>query len=122
MNADSKFRVRVIEDYQAPYPDPIQVKAGDEVDMDRSKETDIAGWVWCTNRLGKSGWVPNSYIKIVRDRCKMVHDYSAIELTIHVGDILTVHKEESGFYWAASQSRHQGWIPIANVETLEENL
>lgn len=37
--------VRVIEDYQAPYPDPIRAGAGDEVLVDADKKTDIAGWV-----------------------------------------------------------------------------
>ena len=50
-----EFLVRVIKDYQAPYPDPIQAKEGETVSLDLQKETPIAGWIWCTNSSGKSG-------------------------------------------------------------------
>ena len=118
MNLGSTFQVRVIEDYQTPYPDPIQVKAGDEVTVDRNKKTDILGWVWCTNQAGKSGWVPKAYIDLRGNAAKMRCDYTAIELTIHFGEILTVYKMESSFYWAANPAGQQGWVPMANVEPL----
>ena len=120
MMTETTFLIRVIEDYEAPYPDPIQTKAGDEVEIDRSKKTDIAGWVWCTNRASKSGWVPNTYIEITGDRGRFLCDYNAIELTIRVGELLTVHKTESSFYWATNQSGRQGWVPVANVEIMEK--
>ena len=120
MNNAAGFLVRVIEEYQAPYADPIQAKAGDEVSVDLSKATDITGWVWCTNHTGKSGWVSKTYVAVKGDRGRMLQDYNAIELTIHVGDILKVKKEESNFYWVTNQTGEQGWVPIANVEVMEE--
>jgi hypothetical protein len=108
--------VRVIADYQAPLPDPIRVKAGDVVSIDHEKKTDIPGWVWCTSRPGKSGWVPAVYLdrrdNIGRLRC----DYDAIELTIRVGELLTVHKMESSFYWVTDRNGRQGWVPMDHVE------
>lgn len=122
MNDAADFLVRVIEEYQAPYPDPIRANAGDEVSVDAGKETDIAGWVWCTNREGKGGWVPTAYLEINGQRGKMLCDYTAIELMIHVGDVLKVQKEESSFYWVTNQAGEQGWVPIANVEATEEQV
>ena len=122
MTVKTTFLVRVIEDYQAPYPDPIQTNAGDEVSVDMNKETDIDGWVWCTNHAGKSGWVPKTYIEINGNQGKMLQHYNAIELTIQAGDILKVYKEESGFYWVSNQAGQQGWIPCTNVETMEEKV
>ncbi len=118
MKTDLNYQVCVIEDYQAPYPDPIQARAGEEVVLDMDKKTDITGWVWCTNRAGKSGWVPKSYIELQGHTSKMLYDYSALELTIHVGEILTVHKVESGFCWATDRAGRQGWVPAANVERI----
>jgi hypothetical protein len=43
-------------------------------------------------------------------------DYNAIELSVHVGELLTVHKMESDFYWATDRSGRQGWVPVAHVE------
>ena len=108
--------VRVIADYQAPFPDPIRVKQGDIVTLDLQKKTNISGWVWCTHESGKSGWVPESYVEIQGSIGIMNCDYDAIELTIHVGNILIVHKEESDFYWATDQDGKQGWVPISHVE------
>ena len=122
MTVKTKFLVRVIEDYQAPYPDPIQTNAGDKVSVDLNKETDIDGWVWCMNHAGKSGWVPKTYIEINGNQGKMLQHYDAIELTIQAGDILKVYKEESGFYWVSNQAGQQGWIPCTNVETMEEKV
>lgn len=112
--------VRVIKEYQAPYPDPIRADAGEEVSVDRSRETDIAGWIWCANKAGKGGWIPIAYLELYGDRARMLYDYNAIELTIHVGDVLTVHKTESSFHWATNENGQQGWIPIAHVEPLGE--
>jgi len=121
-SAPANFLVRVVADYQAPYADPIQVDAGDEVVMDRGKQTDIAGWVWCTNSKGKSGWVPTDYIEQIGEVAKMRREYNAIELTARVGETLTVHKSESDFYWATNQKGLQGWIPISHVEAFEDEF
>jgi hypothetical protein len=116
MNVSSKSQARVIAEYQAPYLDPIVVSAGDEITIDRSKKTDLAGWVWCTNRAGKSGWVPEAYIQRRGDLGYMRCDYDAIELTIQVGELLTLHKAESGFFWATNQADQDGWVPSTHVE------
>jgi len=119
MHAHSEFLVRVISDYQAPYPDPIQSKAGDDVVVDPEKQTDIAGWVWCTNSSGRSGWVPKTYVEYSGKAGIMRCDYNAIELTVHIGEVLTVHKSESGFYWASDPKGLKGWVPISHVESCE---
>jgi uncharacterized protein YgiM (DUF1202 family) len=119
MDLDSKSSLRVIADYQAPYSDPIRVKEGDEISLDRNKVTELAGWVWGTDHAGKSGWVPEAYIEPHGDTGIMRCDYNAIELTIHVGEILTFHEAESGFYWVTDQSGRQGWVPASHVEPYE---
>lgn len=119
MTTHANFLARVIADYQAPYADPIQVNAGDEVVVDSEKQTSIPGWVWSTNRDGKSGWVPKTYLEYSGKVGKMLCDYNAIELTVYVGEILTVHKIESDFYWVTDQKGIQGWVPIAHVESCE---
>ena len=107
---------RVMEDYEAPYADPIAASAGDEVSINRDKKTDLAGWVWCTNRAGQGGWVPESYIDDQGEKGTMRCDYAAIELTVRVGEILTVHKAESGFLWVTNQAEQDGWVPATHVE------
>jgi uncharacterized protein YgiM (DUF1202 family) len=112
---------RVVTDYQAPFPDPIRVKAGERVAIDPDKKTDIAGWAWCTSRAGKSGWVPDVYVDRHDNTGNMRCDYDAVELTIHAGDILTVSKMESSFYWVTDRNGRQGWVPAAHVEPYERS-
>lgn len=116
MHVSPGMQVRVIASYQAPYPDPIIVLKGEEVSIDRTRETDIPGWVWCTGRSGKSGWVPETYLEQHGDQGIMCCDYNAIELTIHPGERLTVHKVESGFVWVTDQSGQTGWVPSTHVD------
>ena len=116
MTVTPKSQARVIADYQAPYPDPIRVSAGDEVIIDDNKKTDWHGWVWCTDRGGKSGWVPETYLERHGENGYMRCDYDAIELTIHGGEILTCHKAESGFFWVTNQAGQNGWVPSTHVE------
>ena len=116
MTVSSTSMARVIADYQAPYPDPIVVEEGEEVAIDSSKKTDWAGWVWCTDGAGKSGWVPEAYIVRRGDVGTMRCDYNAIELTVRVGELLSVHKAESGFFWVANQAGQDGWVPSTHVE------
>jgi len=108
--------LRVIADYQAPFPDLIRVEAGESVTNDPNKKTAVAGWIWCTSRTGKSGWVPETYVEQRGTSGIMKCDYNATELTIHVGDLLAVHKEESGFYWVTTRDGRQGWVPVEKLE------
>ena len=116
MDIKPESQAQVIADYQAPYPDPIVVKAGDEVSIDRDKKTDLAGWVWCTNQAGHDGWVPEAYLDDQGEKGLMCCDYDAVELTVRVGELLTVHKAESGFVWATNQAGQDGWVPATHVE------
>ncbi len=112
-------RVRVSMDYQAPYADPITAKAGDEVTVDLERKTQIPGWVWCTNMLHKSGWVPTAYLESHAGHTSLRVDYDAIELTVHIGEILKVKLKESGFFWVTHPAGKQGWIPMENVEAVD---
>ena len=116
VNTHPKSQARVISAYQAPYDDPIAVRAGEEVLIDSARTTDCAGWVWCASRAGKGGWVPEAYIERHGEVGSMRCDYDAIELTVRVGDILTVHKAESGFLWVTDLAGRTGWVPSAHVE------
>lgn len=120
MNTNRSFLVRVIVDYRAPFSDPIQANQGDMVTLDPRRETNIPGWVWCMNESGRSGWVPKAYVEIQGTSGKMLCSYDAIELTVGVGNILTVHKEESEFYWVTNQNGQHGWVPVSHVEPFED--
>jgi uncharacterized protein YgiM (DUF1202 family) len=108
-------KARVILPYVAETADPIAVKEGETVTIDDTRKTDCAGWVWCTSRAGRSGWVPLAFLRRSGDRGTVSCDYDAVELTVRIGDVLSVHKEESGFLWAVDSSGLGGWVPSDHV-------
>lgn len=110
-------RCRVIADYESAYPDPIDLKRGDEVDIE-DRESEWSGWLWCTSRQGRCGWVPEKYVQRNGDRGAAIRDYDATELSVMKGDTLTIIGEESGWFWCCDKNGRQGWVPANNVELL----
>ena len=84
------------------------------------RESEWAGWVWCTNRDGKSRWVPEAYVERTGDTCVMLRDYEATELSVGVGEALVISgEEESGWIWCTNQAGQRGWVPGDNVRVEE---
>ncbi len=106
---------KVIQDYQAQYPDPIVMKKGENITLGR-RDPEWPGWVWCTDIRGKSGWVPESYIEGHGESDRALQDYSAIELTVRAGEELILSQLESGWYWATNQDDQSGWVPERLIE------
>jgi hypothetical protein len=105
---------RVIADYVPEAATPIAGRAGQRVVVDKTRKTDVAGWVWAVNAAGRGGWVPEAYLDWFGEEARLRFDYDAIELAIHVGERLTVHKAESGFYWATHEDGRQGGVPATH--------
>ncbi|HLG79099.1 MAG TPA: SH3 domain-containing protein [Ktedonobacteraceae bacterium] len=106
-------------DHQASYADPIVVHAG-EVVIVSAKEDRWQGradwiWVWCTALDGKSGWVPGTYLLRDGENGRVRYDYSARELTVAAGEVVTLAVEESGWAWCTNQQAQSGWVPVANL-------
>jgi uncharacterized protein YgiM (DUF1202 family) len=109
---------RVTIAYQTPYPDPITIRTG-EVLLVEDRESEWAGWIWCTNQDGKSAWVPEKYVERKGDRGTALLDYSARELSVAVGEELVMSQlEESGWVWCTNQQGESGWVPLDNIERI----
>jgi 8-oxo-dGTP pyrophosphatase MutT (NUDIX family) len=108
---------RATADHKPYYPDPLVVSVGEEVTVGR-EDTEWVGWLWCTSAAGKSGWVPKRYIEPASegDKGRILVDYTAAELPVQTGEALTLHHEESGWYWATNAAGEQGWVPATHVE------
>jgi uncharacterized protein YgiM (DUF1202 family) len=105
---------RVVSEYQSPYAEPLVISTGEELTVSE-KESDWSGWVWCTNRDGKSRWVPEKYVERKGDTCIALYDYEATELSVSVGEELIMGKEESGWIWCTNQRGQSGWVPADHV-------
>jgi hypothetical protein len=105
----------VIEPYERPYGNPIAVSMGEQVLPDFDKSTDIKGWVWCTAKDGRSGWTPEQWLIPSNGKWHLTREFNAIELTIVLGEVLDIVREESGFFLARREDGESGWVPCANV-------
>lgn len=112
---------RVIAAYRSAFPDPLRLRAGDELVVGR-KQSDWPGWVWCTTREGKSGWAPERHLDDTGDRRKQLTDYDATELTVQVGEILKLGEAESGWIWCTNREGKSGWVPVEMLEPLEPDV
>jgi len=112
--AGSQRRCKVLIEYQAAYPEPFVVKAG-EVLTSGDKESEWPGWVWCTNREGESRWVPEAYLQRQGERCLALRDYDAVELTVRPGQDLLATDEVSGWFWCTNQEGQRGWVPAEHL-------
>ena len=88
-------KCRVTRHYESSCPDPIRLNLSEKVSIE-DRESEWSGWLWCINKNGKSGWVPERYVERTGEIGKMLFDYDANELTIVPGEELEILKEESG--------------------------
>jgi len=104
--------------YERPYDNPIAVRAGDVVlpDEEKSRSTDIVGWVWCTGPDGREGWTPRAWLEHRGDRWLVRRDFSALELNVEPGERFRALLGESGFLFVENSRGERGWIPDGAVE------
>ena len=104
--------------YERPYENPISVRAGDAVVLDdeKSRSTDLVGWVWCRGPDGREGWTPEAWLERRGDQWLARRDFSALELNVEPGDRFLAHFGESGFLFVENARGEKGWIPDGTVE------
>jgi hypothetical protein len=112
---------RVIQDYQSPYPDPIIFFKGEEVTIGKefTDDPDWKDWIWCEGQNDNQAWVPKQYLEIKEDTGIFLTDYNALELSVAIGEILSVYEIVNGFGMAEKQNGERGWVPLRNLEPIE---
>jgi hypothetical protein len=106
---------RVITEYQAAYPDPFLIEAGEVLAIDK-KDSEWSGWLWCTNQQGESRWVPEAYVERRGDTCVMLCDYDSTELSVCEGEKVVAGQQVAGWFWCTNHKGQSGWVPIDNLE------
>jgi len=53
--------------------------------------------------------------QIQLNRGDVVGDHDAVELTVAIGDNLTIWDEVRGWYWVQTVDRRYGWVPVECV-------
>jgi hypothetical protein len=100
--------------HQASYPTALTMQAGDCLEAVR-RDSDWPGWVWCIAPDGTGAWVPEVYLDIQGNRAQALRNYSSAELSVSVGDEVTVEDELAGWFWVKDKAGNYGWIPIQSL-------
>ncbi len=118
MNAN-KTMLLVTRAYVAQYADPIAFRVGDRVTVHRA-DTEYLGWHWCTNDLGKEGWVHESYLSGVQGEVTGIRDYTAAELSVAEADRVIFLDRSNGWVYVERGDGARGWIPESHVSPVDE--
>lgn len=102
--------------HRSDYPDPLRLTVGQQVTVG-DKVSEWPGWVWCTEAGGKSGWVPEAYVRREGPTGWLVVEYDATELSVAEGDQVEVLMQESGWAWCRKASGDEGWLPLEVLGT-----
>lgn len=112
-HAKPKARIRL--PYQVEYPHPIEVKAGESVQVGRSDD-EYPGWLWCRAADGCEGWMPLELLSRQEGSAIALQDYSAKELAVQPGDEVEIEEARHGWVLVRNAQRERGWIPQSHIE------
>jgi len=102
---------RVIAAHQRSYESPIAGNKDDALTHSR-REDDEPGWKWCKHGItGLSGWVPEAFIDLHGSQAILNRDYNALELSVPIGESLTVTQSVAGWSHCIRADGAAGWVP-----------
>jgi len=104
----------ITQKYKVQYPNPIQVKAGENVQIVRADE-EFPGWHWCRAADGREGWMPLELLSSQESPAVVLRDYSAKELAVQPGDEVEVQEVCHGWVLVKDAQGELGWIPQSHV-------
>ncbi len=114
----------VIKAHRSEFPDPITLKQGDRLTIGEKYNgpEQWDGWYFCTTPGHAGGWVPQQIIeRLYGDEGRALEDYTAAELDVDAGDLLTGAKTLNGWIWCRHLSEDsEGWVPLENLQRVEE--
>jgi hypothetical protein len=109
--------VRIRFEHRIEYSDPIQVEAGDRVNVG-PEDAEFPGWKWCKASDGREGWVPVELLSGEGADAIMLQDYSARELAVRSEEEVTVEEARHDWLLVRNSRGERGWIPASNTDPL----
>ena len=104
-----------IKPWETNAPNHLVLQMNDLVEVAHKQpdKPEWKDWIWCHN-ASNSGWVPKYMIEILNDDTgKVLENYSAQELSIGAGEVVTGSQEYCGWVWSINEeSKERGWLPV----------
>ena len=113
------MKYQVIKKHRSEFPNPITITKGDKLIIGEKSDENEAwnDWYFCEAQNNIKGWVPKQIIKwLNNNEGEALENYTAQEIDIDEGDILTGTKILNGWLWCQNPaSKEEGWAPIENL-------
>ena len=100
--------------HRAQYPEPIRLKAGDQVTVGKRDE-EYPGWIWTTVASGRSGWAPEELLDVSGAEAVARVDYESTELDTSPGETVRVFFEMLEWAWVRNAAGAEGWVPLKTI-------
>lgn len=117
-----QYLVRI--DHTSEFPKPITFTQGTLLTVGETY-TGPEGWdnwLFCETAGQTGGWVPAQILEWTQAQtARAKADYTAKELNVCAGDVLTGSTILNGWCWCEhSQRADSGWVPLANLQAIAQ--
>lgn len=113
------MKYQVIKEHRSEFPNPIIILKGDKLVIGEKSDEHEAwnDWYFCETRDQVKGWVPKQVIKWLKgNEGEALEDYTAKEMDVDEGEILSGTKILNGWIWCQNlSSKEEGWVPAENL-------
>jgi hypothetical protein len=111
------LRARLTAAHEPPPGEPLEFQAGDPLRMGE-ESVEYPAWWRATSADGRTGWAPESHVRIRGARGSAVLDYTARELHASVAETVGVIQELFGWAWCETADGRTGWLPLEKLGRL----
>lgn len=115
-----QYLVRI--DHTSEFPEPITFTQGTLLSVGETYDGPEGwdNWLFCETVGQTGGWVPAQILERTQEQAAIAKsDYTAKELNVRVGDVLTGSTVLNGWCWCLhSQRAESGWVPLANLQAI----
>lgn len=104
--------LKVIKPWMQSYSPALSVAEGECVTFGE-RDDDWPGWVWCRNRDGLGGWLPEDQLSVSAsgETAVLMQAFDTVELTVEFGERLEGFEQRSGWIWCRNAVGRKGWVP-----------
>lgn len=105
----------VTQPYQAAYSDPIAFAIGDLLAVG-ARDSEWPSFIWCVGPDGRAGWILDHVFELIGPgQERAIANYDARELSVAIGEQVTIAQSAGGWHWVANARGERGWIPEACI-------
>lgn len=113
------MRARVCKVWKQSYNPALKVVRGDQLLVLKADSGKWAGWLWCRDKTGLTGWLPEQIFvsTVLAEPCIVNADFDTVELTVRIGQAVEISQQLNGWSWCKADHVQAGWVPDECLQT-----